>query len=502
MEFRNHPILIFRRMFIVLAFFIALTSKEIYEIIKNGDNPFFVIKSIMEFIETGDNTKEVGIFFVILIIFSLIIFSGYFLWKNSYIKLEENNLVFIKKGLFRRKKKVVNYKNITNITMKSGLFSKIVGYKIVSCDISSTNEVSEDDYIILLSNSKANLFRDLVSRKQRTGHIEDEDVEDASSKFVNANDEIGNSKKLEKIDFKYSFTIKDKLVHVFFEEGISIIFQIILVLFTFIEITNPKFIFIAIIIIIPTIKKVCSCVDRYFGYEIQRHDNEITITYGLIDSRNYNIPCDNILSLKKEESFLSRIFGFSKLGFEVLGVGNEKDESKELSLFMKNSIISDYIEALVPEFNIKNIDFAYPDRRYGLYRSLRAGLSLGIILLLLRYVGIINYLEMKFTMLPIIIYVLTLALFIYMSISFFWYRSVKLEEDRLIICEGIFSKSITTILFENIDLIRLEYGIFGKVLKVEKLVIGFKDSKGKTIEDLGYFKKGFFNSLVKNKYFY
>ena len=197
--FRNHPYLIIRRLIMIAVVVAVAIGKEIGKAIENETAIMKIKDSIWKI---GAENRSVVSIIIILILMAaaFIVFYSFFIWKNSVIELHEDYILFFKRGLIVKKRNKVQYKNITNITIKGSLLSGIFRFKTVTCDINSTVTAKTDDYVILLGNEKAQLFRNTVLKLQKKSEGSGRaDKREKQSK-----------RKSENINFQFGYSIKQK----------------------------------------------------------------------------------------------------------------------------------------------------------------------------------------------------------------------------------------------------------------------------------------------------
>lgn len=380
--FRNHPYLIIRRLIMIAVVVAVAIGKEIGKAIENETAIMKIKDSIWKI---GAENRSVVSIIIILILMAaaFIVFYSFFIWKNSVIELHEDYILFFKRGLIVKKRNKVQYKNITNITIKGSLLSGIFRFKTVTCDINSTVTAKTDDYVILLGNEKAQLFRNTVLKLQKKSEGSGRtDKREKQSK-----------RKSENINFQFGYSIKQKIIHILLESTISLVVGVFISIAAVFSVRHMNGIIVFLLVLLPIAKGLYSNLNRYFGYQVQRQGSQITISYGLVDTRTYHIEVEHISSVMEEQGVLARLFGYVKLGFEVIGVGNEKDESKELSLYLPKKQMYDYGRALIPEFSLEEKVYTYQNKCYACIEACKTICCSAVLIFILYYVKVFAFLE-------------------------------------------------------------------------------------------------------------
>ncbi len=529
MIFRNHPIVIFRQPFLVLNALVIFILKDVFNLIIDKNE--LGLESIREYFDTFLilDSKQIIVYVCILIFGVLLLIYGYFRWKNSTIELEQDKIIFHKQGSFSKRTKSVAYKNITNVTVKSTLFSKLVGYKKVSCDINSTKTADEDDYVIYLKNALVDAFKGEIARHQNMSRA---NVDAANAAMVNdvpmnsvavndvpsnvaalndvstldgeingvgsdsAFDQIHRSKIRDDISFDRQFTNLEVLRHIFFESGIQILLSIASITFVAIKIKGYVMILLVLVILWQALKSIWKSMNAFFGYHVMRQGSDIHVQFGLLSTNEYSIECRRITAIKTNQSMLARLFGYSKLSFEVIGIGNKSEENKELCLYLRDVSIQVMAGLLIPEFSIPKVTFAYPVKRYGLIVMGYDAIFVAILMYAAYFSGLIRWLEIKSAVLPTVAWIVVGVIYFYLILRYLFYTSLKLNESAILIRDGMFAKEITTIAYDRIDKAEVSASFPAKLFKLERIAIYFKDSGGKSMKNTGYFPKGYFQEVV------
>ena len=92
-----------------------------------------------------------------------------------------------------------------------------------------------------------------------------------------------------------------------------------------------------IIIILVTVL-ICSyiigtliIVLRYYNYTVTQHDNELKVTYGLLNVKNITVPTERLQAVVEKQSFFRKLFGYTSIYFIItsdLEVKSDDDVSE------------------------------------------------------------------------------------------------------------------------------------------------------------------------------
>lgn len=517
--FKNHPYMIFSKFFVwVLAVF------------------FFCINLIKEFLSGDKNLKDIAqmassehvggahvwmIYAVIICLFSATILYGYFIWKNTMIICCERAIVFKKRGLFNRTEKQVSYMNISNVTVKRSLINRIFRVENLSLDINSSMTAKEDDYSIILCRKQAEKFRTLVTGRKNSC-TEDNGFDDFS-RYAVYTETYEAEKAFERAEKSYdtestgksyvaeftgkktepsvrkTFTFKEKLRHIFINEAGKSLFGLAVFIGAVANtqiIGGKTVVTIIFCLCVPVMVSILKNINRYKGFSVARYDDYISIDYGLVDIREFFIPVEKIMAIEVEQNLAGRVFGCSKLTFEVIGTGNEKDETKDLSLYMKD--VKSFAEDMIPEYSLPNKKFIYQDKSVAVWKGALYG---GIFLFLayfLELVGLIGFLRGKFWWLPPAAYGILAFCWLLIVLNNLFGHGLIQERDVIYVRNGILSRNINSIYLKNIEYIHINRSFFISAFASEQLCMKTRDSGGFSLVETGYYKNGTFSEVVKS----
>lgn len=322
---RNHPIVIFRQLFLVLSALVIFISKDVYDLIRDKNE--LGLDNVRDYFKTFVTLDlKTTIVYICLLVFGiLLLFYGFFRWKNSTIELEQDKIIFHKQGSFSKRTKSVAYKNITNVTVKSTLFSKQIGYKKVSCDINSTKTADEDDYVIYLKNALVDTFKEEIVRHQseleRHAHtpeaaddmmpqidstnmaavnevptnvaaVNEVPTLDGEINAVRSGSAFNQYPKTEirnDISFDRQFSNPEVLRHIFFENGIQILLSIASITFVSMKVKRYGMILLVLVILWQALKSIWKSMNAFFSYHFTRQGSEIHVQFGLLSTNEYSI---------------------------------------------------------------------------------------------------------------------------------------------------------------------------------------------------------------------
>lgn len=489
-RFRNHPILIIKGLGGFVVFLVVIIFQNIKEIMKSKDKIAEVTR--------GTGTMLFVLLFV-LVVFLIDLIIQYTKWKNKQIIIDEENIYYEYKGFFKRIKKQVSFKNVSNVNIKTTIFDNVFAVRQIQLDINSSETADNSEYKILLSACEADKFINMIETS-RHGNIKTK-----SDVQINVSDEMNSQQTeheyLDKESMhmaedtgfaEYSFTKFECLRHVLLKVSVySLLWFVGVIIFSYSQsFKDETHNFVEMIVAVsigagPLILEFAKDVMRYMNFKVLRSGDTISISYGFLSTQSYIIPVKNIVSVGVTQSFIAKLSGYKCIEINTIGIGNEGGESSALCVYMKNDDIGVFAEKVIPEFNIVH-DFVMQPSKILFYNSIVNSVILEIICVCFAYS--LGYCWIMIFGIPIGI---ILAYINYNS------KGMKLANDYIIIKKGYLSTKTQTIYFDHVDQISIKQNIFQKAINLEKFEMKSRGKNGSEINNTGYYKTGTFDEIME-----
>lgn len=472
MKFRNHPIMIARPFLVIIAFIAWIVFSTLERLVEGNLRPKDLWTGLSGHIK-GDFLAYIFdqripslIFLGLLVILVASLVKTFFEWKNSYINLGDHSIFYTRQGLFSKVHKEVNFTNIANVNIRTGIVYGVLGLCVLTIDINSSATANDLDYKMYLSRKNAQIIKDWVmASKTDRGDIEVDDK--APSQDLSS----------------YRFRSSQAIGHFFMDINL---FHIVLFIGAIVALIS-KVVAIFALINIGIIKGFLSKMDGLYDFTVKRYPDHIHINYGLFKARDFTIPIENISSVGYQKSFIGSILGYRYLTLDAIDYGNEENESRLLSLYMKDESVGDFMDRIIPEFSLDQLGGDFIRKPTFLIKYYLPLFSL-IFVLVAVLVG-----------LPLGKYwtgLLGLPLAILASLYMIFGGRMLLTETDLIIKKGILSTKTILIPISQIEMINIGQNPIYKKLGVYSLTIYKKDPQiGKTVEETGPYPIGIFDKL-------
>lgn len=294
------------------------------------------------------------ILLAVAVLLVLMVWRQIFVWKKTWISLEENAIV-VEVNTVNKKKNTIGISNISNINLEQNLFEMLFGTCKVKLDTNSRSTADKTDVKIILKKKDAEkLKQDILARMGRTA---------AGDRMIP--DAMNASETAQEFDVRAG--MGDILRHGFFSVNLFAVLVLLggitgTVTAVMQLLEQPEFmktllsaaaaVLVAAGIIFSALWDTVKDFIRYYDFRAKREGNRIYIRYGFLKKVEYMIPVDKIQALMISQSFVARLSRRYMAEIINVGIGDEKEEKNSfLLLYMKRDQMEHCIHLLLPEFS-------------------------------------------------------------------------------------------------------------------------------------------------------
>lgn len=266
------------------------------------------------------------------------------------------------RGVFFRKKSVLEYKKIHAINKKQNIFHRIFKIAVLTVDSGSTNTSHQAEIIIVESAKTADaLINKLNALKDGTeafdGETEKETVFSDS-------------------DSLYRFTSKKKMLYTLISILSTVFFTAVFSIFLITVIGACKLmleldvlgtwgqyflygllITVFAMLILSLVSFVGCMINSFVGYynfSVTKCAGNIQISFGLLEKHTNTFSYDRIKAVKITQGLVQRLLGFASIKLEVIGYTNEAGENNvELGVlvpFCKYDETDEILAKILPDY--------------------------------------------------------------------------------------------------------------------------------------------------------
>jgi len=319
-------------------------------------------------------SRNSGEYFEIIILFGVIstFVLGIVGWYRFTFRVLDNELQ-INKGIFVRKKLYLSKDRIQVIDITEGIIQRMFG--LVKVEVKSAGGGTEKATISAIRREEAIELRSILRDQASTTSLEVEEVLSA---------EVATSDKL-----KWKLSSKDLFYAALTSGNFGLIASILGAISGQLDqfITDENLEYIAsilpgysqlstilwaafFVILVSYLFSFLGVIFRYGDFNIEKKENELLITSGLLERKHVTVPFDRIQAFRFVEGILRQPFGYGMLYVESAGFEQkESDRSIVLLPFFRKEKLADFLEEFLDEVEDNQRTIVPPKR--ALFRYIR-----------------------------------------------------------------------------------------------------------------------------------
>ena len=332
----------------------------------------FLVFVFLQDIFIGDeaNPDDIAVAIPIFVIACVIIYLGFVVYRILYYKTSgyefTDKEIKCNRGVLFRKRSVLDYKKVHAINKKQSLFQRLFGIAVLTVDSGSANTSHQAEIMIV---EKSTVVDELLDK---LNSIKDKGV------TSNAGEIKTEEVLLSEQDSLYRFTSGRKMLYSLVNIASAVLFTVLFaalaigvigvckvmlqldVLGTWGEyFLHSILITVCAMLLLAFFSFVGSLIHSFVGYynfTITKRDNNIQISYGLLEKQTNTFSYDKIKAVKISQGLVQRLFGFASIRLEVIGYTNTSgDDNKNVDLgvlvpFCKYDEIGEILGKVLPEY--------------------------------------------------------------------------------------------------------------------------------------------------------
>ena len=391
-------------------------------------------------------------------------------YKNSGYELTDNEIK-CNRGVLFRKRSVLDYKKVHAINKKQNIIHMIFGVAVLTVDSGSANTSHQAEIMIIEKNTVVDaLLGELNSLKE---HGVRRNASEPKTEEVLLSDK----------DTLYRFTSGKKMLYTLINIASTLLFTALFAVSSIIIISILKgmlqlnslgtwgqYFLYAILITVGTmllfsifsfIGSIIHSFVGYYDFTITKRDNNVQISYGLLEKHTNSFSYDRIKAVKISQGLVQRIFGFASIRLEVIGYTvNSGDDDNNASLgilvpFCKYDEVGDILGKVLPDYvptekKTKSVSF-FPFVSWFL---LIFGMIAGIVLA--GTVAVMAILDLPaialYTVAFVIVGVAAIVIFIKLVSALLAYNTngIAVDGKKITTYSGGFNKNITVFMAKHL----------------------------------------------------
>lgn len=258
-------------------------------------------------------------------------------WSKTFFYIDAGYLVVEKRTLMHRISRLP-LDSIATVNLERNVFERIAGTAKIKLDINSAATANQTDFTFVLSLPKAKAFESAL-------------LAGKSSSQANEN----GSPRETVCSFSNFHALRDTLLgslHVPLILGLIIAVVLLLPAETGFSAAESIPAFVLMII-----SWAFSAIARFFsycGFVMEKDDKSFYISSGLLRKKSYSFEKNKVNALLVRRPLFARLFGYYRAEVAVVGLGNDKNETPQICLFVKKQELERILSVCAPDFGCES----------------------------------------------------------------------------------------------------------------------------------------------------
>lgn len=330
---------------------------------------------------------------ILLGIMLLVFLYHWIRWRKTTVMLEEDALVW-ERATINKKTLTIDIKNISSINQEQNLFEQIIGTSRLKIDTNSLSTANKTDISLLFKKDISLEFQELLEHKM---HL----IQNPHEAFEEVKAETGTRVEQEETEVQYTSSLADIAMHSIYNISVGNVLMILCIILGFVgsilellESANGLDIWgvlgtavVGAVIVISFLGAMLRKFLTYYNLTAGRRGQRIFLRYGLLKLREYTIPVETVNALTIKQTMIGRICKRYSASIECIGVGDESDETAQLTLSLPYEELLERIRLLLPEYELDALEQDRPVPGRAIWHKLAGNLWL-VLLAVIMWVGI------------------------------------------------------------------------------------------------------------------
>ncbi|WP_423408774.1 PH domain-containing protein [Heyndrickxia sp. MSNUG] len=302
----------------------------------------------------------------------LVFVYGVLTWYRFTYRIEQGELR-IEYGLIVRKKRYIPFERIQSLDLSEGILQRMFGLVKVKVETAGSGGMGlQDGEAVLTAITKQDaeeIHNYLVSIKRTDRLVHDEQEQEASENVL------------------YKISIKELLMLASTSGGVGVVISAVMAfVFQFEEFipyeqifdgvesfVQSGFVFVSFVVfagfLLAWIIALFGTMLKYANFTVRKVDNDLVITRGLLEKRQFTIPLNRIQAVRISENLIRQPLGYAAAYIESAGGSALDHESSKVIILpiVKKSRTPDLLELYLTDYQFRNKLTPAPLRSYGRY---------------------------------------------------------------------------------------------------------------------------------------
>lgn len=334
---------------------------------------FFVAFVFLEdlFLNEESNPEDIAAGILIFVIGFIVIYLCFIVYRILYYRTSGYELtdkeIKCNRGVIFKKRSVLDYKNVHAINKKQTILHRIFGIAVLTVDSGSANTSHQSEITIIEKSTVVDtLMIELNSLKENGVRGDASEAKTEEEVLLSEDDSL------------YRFTSGKKMLYTLINIASTAFFTVLFAALAIMVIGVCKamlqldslgtwgeyFLYAVLISVVAVllfsllsfIGSVINSFVGYYDFTITKRDNNIQISYGLLEKHTNTFSYDRIKAVKISQGFVQRLLGFASIRLEVIGYTvSGGDDNKDAGLgilvpFCKYGEVGEILERVLPDY--------------------------------------------------------------------------------------------------------------------------------------------------------
>ncbi|MBQ2812610.1 MAG: PH domain-containing protein [Clostridia bacterium] len=334
---RNHISIVLEQIGAAGVVVLTFAYSAVYEAFTSGQNIFskqFWLRLVYSVV--GSQNETVAVIFGVAAVFMVLIpLWSLIRWYKTCFYIDGEHLVCERNTLMKKSSRLP-LSSIATVNLERNIFERIVGTAKIKLDINSAATASQTDFTFVLSLEKAKaLEAALLSAKTK----EQTAAENKETVFAFTNAQAVRHVILSQPVVQYVGIGALAVIGMLFDEKVLG------------GDTFTRIVPVLGLSVLGWLAKIVMQIMSACQFKIERDENSIFISSGLLRKKNYSFEKEKINALTVRRPVLARLFGLAFAEVAVIGLGNDKKETPQISLLVKENELKKILAVCASDFN-------------------------------------------------------------------------------------------------------------------------------------------------------
>lgn len=471
---RNHIAIIPEQIGAVGVIFITFVFSTLFETVSSGYSFFskqFWVKLFNSF-SYGYGMGEIILPVVLVAAMLLILCWLFFRWLKTFFYIDGEYLVTQRNTLMKKQARVP-VAEISTVNLERNVFERLVGTAKIKLDLNSAATANKTDFTFVLSLDKAMAFEQELLRIKGESTVK----------------ESGEASETQAKKTVYAFSAFQVIRHVLLSNPVGHFVAFVVAFLALAEADrsffhsqiNRELMSLGTLTVFGWVTGAVAQLMSLWNFKIERDEKGIYISSGMFKKRSYSFETEKINALVIKRPLLGRFAGLSSAEVAVIGLGNDKKETPQISLLLNQREIEKILNVCAGDFECNGT--SVKEHGAGIVPPLFGYLLAGVAV-----AAAFSKIWVGFFAVCALIAVL-LACLSHSS------KSLRSDEKIFSYTCGFFSKNTCFFKFSDIQTFQSRTGVVMKRLGLGRIRLSILSSSQMSTHTTGWFSLQFFEEL-------